>query len=88
MQSWSQSWQSCLVKSTGWRSEEECGLRLSKFTNLFSVFHLQIVDIYQKIVAAKQDRKVISKSEREVAWKAVRDREQLVKSLDALEQRR
>lgn len=49
--------------------------------------YFQILETYRKIVAAKQKRKPLSKSERDVAWKAVRDREILVKSLDALEKK-
>lgn len=47
----------------------------------------EVLENYRKIVAAKQKRKPLSKGEREAAWKAVRDRELLVKNLDALERK-
>ncbi|XP_026289353.1 transcriptional adapter 3 [Frankliniella occidentalis] len=47
----------------------------------------EILENYRKIVAAKQKRKPLSKLERDAAWKAVRDREIIVKNLDALERK-
>lgn len=47
----------------------------------------EILETYRKIVTAKQKRKPLSKTERDAAWKAVRDREVVVKNLDALERK-
>ncbi|KAK3909477.1 Transcriptional adapter 3 [Frankliniella fusca] len=47
----------------------------------------EILESYRKIAAAKQKRKPLSKLERDAAWKAVRDREIIVKNLDALERK-
>ncbi|KAJ1531086.1 hypothetical protein ONE63_005911 [Megalurothrips usitatus] len=47
----------------------------------------EILETYRKVLSAKQKRKPLSKVERDAAWKSVRDREILVKNLDALERK-
>lgn len=42
----------------------------------------QILDIYRKMAAAKQKKRPVTKKEKDAAWKALRDREAIVKLLD------
>ena len=62
-------------------------MKLINIVSHVSPQYFQVLETYRKIVAAKQKRKPLSKGEREAAWKAVRDREILVKNLDALERK-
>lgn len=44
----------------------------------------QIIDIYRKTVSAKLKKKPIGKKEREQAWKILKDRENLLKTLESM----
>lgn len=61
--------------------------QINLYVTYLSFLLLQVLENYRKIVSAKQKRKPLSKSERDAAWKAVRDREVVVKNLDALERK-
>ncbi|KAK7788723.1 hypothetical protein R5R35_011013 [Gryllus longicercus] len=43
-----------------------------------------IMESYRNVVAAKQQKKVLSKTEQDMCWKALREREALLKQLDCL----
>jgi len=42
----------------------------------------EVLDIYRKMASAKQKKRPITKKEKDLAWKALRDREAIVKQLD------
>ena len=43
---------------------------------------LQVLEIFRKTTAAKLKKKQLQKKEKEQAWKALKDREALIKSLE------
>ena len=44
----------------------------------------QVQEAYQAVAAARQRKKSPSKKEREVAWKALKERDAIIKMMDAL----
>ena len=55
-----------------------------EFYLLFHIPYTQCIDYYRRIMAAKQKKRSPTKKERDAAAKALRDRETLIKQLDAL----
>ena len=46
------------------------------------VIDAEVMDSFRKVMAAKQKKRSLTKKERDVAWKALRDRESILKLLD------
>lgn len=44
----------------------------------------EVIEMYRKVIAAKQKKKPLSKKEQETVWKALKDRDALLKSIDNL----
>ena len=47
------------------------------------VVDAEVMDSFRKVTAAKQKKRNLTKKEKDIAWKALRDRESILKLLDS-----